>query len=311
MTPALSVVVVSWNTRALLRECLTAVTADDRTARPNVICVDNGSSDGSVDMVRREFPAVVMIVNRDNLGFAAACNQGIAVALEQQHAEYVALVNSDVVVTPAQLQDLTRRMDGAPQVAAVGPTLRLEDGRLQSGAAGFPLTAWSGICQFLFLSTLTRGRLRGFFIDQGRFADDSPPVSVDWVSGACMVVRGAAIRRVGPLDASLFMYGEDVEWCQRMKRGGFGIWYVPDVAVLHHQGASGSGASPRWLASACELLRRDRGQAEYVVFRTAAALGLTARRFGYRLAFIASRRERYRKLAADMGVYASWALGRE
>jgi len=195
-------------------------------------------------------------------------------------------------------------------VAAVGPTLRLEDGRLQSGAAGFPLTAWSGVCQFLFLSALTRGRLRGFFIDQRRFRHETRPVPVSWVSGACMVVRSDAIRQVGPLDASLFMYGEDVEWCQRMQRHGLDVWYVPMVEVVHRQGASGSGASPRWLASACELLRRDRGQAEYLMFRSVAALGLSVRQLGYRLAFLASRDERYRRLAADMGVYASWARGR-
>jgi N-acetylglucosaminyl-diphospho-decaprenol L-rhamnosyltransferase len=310
MMPVLSVVVVNWNTCALLRECLTILSADDDGAPLNLICVDNGSSDGSVEMVRREFPAAVVIANSDNVGFAAACNQGIAVAVETHHAVYVALVNSDVVVAPPQLRSLALLMADAPRVAAVGPALRLADGRLQSGAAGFPLTAWSGVCQFLFLSALTGGRLRGFFIDQGRFVDDARPVPVDWVSGACMVVRSEAIREVGPLDAGLFMYGEDVEWCQRMKRRGFDVWYVPQVAVVHRQGASGSGASPRWLASVCELLRRERGQAEYVVFRAAAALGLCARQLGYRLAFIASRRDRYRKLAADMGVYASWALGR-
>jgi GT2 family glycosyltransferase len=125
-----------------------------------------------------------------------------------------------------------------------------------------------------------------------------------------MVVRSDAIRMVGPLDASLFMYGEDVEWCQRMQRHGLDVRYVPTVEVVHRQGASGSGASPRWLASACELLRRDRGRAEYLVFRAVAALGLSARHVAYQLAFLASGRERYRKLAADMGVYAAWALGR-
>jgi len=310
MAQRLSAVVVSWNTCALLRACLTALTASADPARLAVICVDNGSSDGSVAMVQQEFPAVVVIANRDNVGFAAACNQGIAVALEQHHAEYVALVNSDVIVTPAELERLTEPMAAAPRVAAVGPTLRLEDGRLQSGAAGYPLTAWSGICQFLFLSALTRGRLRGFFVEQKRFRHATRPVPVSWVSGACMVVRSDAIRQVGPLDASLFMYGEDVEWCQRMRRHGFDVWYMPMVEVFHRQGASGAGASPRWLASACELLRRDRGRAEYLVFRAVAALGLSMRQLGYWLAFIASRRERYRKLAADMGVYASWALGR-
>src|SRR5687767_10832582 len=184
MPERLVAVFVSWNTCALLRECLTALITDDAAA-PTVICVDNGSADGSAEMVRRDFPAVVVIANPDNVGFAAACNQGITVALEQHGADYVALVNSDVVVTSPQLHRLVERMSGATRVAAVGPALRLEDGRLQSGAAGFSLTAWSGVCQFLFLSALTGGRLRGFFVDQSRFVDATRPVDVEWVSGAC------------------------------------------------------------------------------------------------------------------------------
>ena len=307
MTRAVSAVVVSWNTAALLRECLMALTGEDPAEALGVVCVDNGSADESVALVRREFPAVAVIANHDNRGFAAACNQGITLALEQQRAEYVALVNSDVVVTPAALRALVTRMVDAPRVAAVGPALRLADGRLQSGAAGFPLTAWSGVCQFLFLSALTRGRVRGFFVDQDRCLDAGRPVPVDWVSGACMVVRADAIRRVGPLDERFFMYGEDVEWGLRMKRHGFDLWYVPQIVVRHRHGASGSGASPRWLASACELVRRERGAAEYLVFRAAAALGFRVRQLAYRLAFLASRRERYRRLATDMGVYAAWA----
>src|SRR5205823_5142092 len=101
-----------------------------------------------------------------------------------------------------------------------------------------------------------------------------------------------------------------VDWCRRMRNAGFGVWYAPHVEVLHRHGASSSGASPQWLASACALVRRDRGRVEYFIFRLAAALGLTARRLAYHLAYVVSRRERYRKLAADMGVYASWALGR-
>ncbi len=307
MAARLVAVVVSWNTCALLRECLAALTAD---AALRAVCVDNGSTDDSVAMVRREFPAVVVIANAENRGFAAACNQGIAVALEQLGADAVALVNSDVVVAPSQLGGMAARLAAAPHVAAVGPALRLADGRPQSGAAGYPVTAWSGVCQFLFLSALTRGQLRGFFVERRRFSGGSTPIDVDWVSGACMLVRVDAIRRVGPLDATLFMYGEDIEWCQRMKRAGFAVWYLPDVEVFHRQGASGAGANSRWLASVCALVRRDRGPLEYAVFRGAAALGLGARLVAYRLAYLASRRERYRKLASDMGVYASWALGR-
>jgi len=302
-------IVVNWNTKGLLRACLTALTAQEGAGWLHVICVDNGSTDGSVELVEREFPSVVLVPNRENVGFARACNQGIVLALEQYGAEYVALVNSDVVVSPATVAVLVALLADRPEVAAIGPLLRLPDGRLQTGAAGFAPTAWSGVCQFLFLSALTRGRCRGFFIDQRRFAGCTHPVAVDWVSGACVVARAAAIRRVGLLDTRFFMYGEDVEWCCRLRRSSFSVWYAPWVEVVHRQGASGARPSPAWLASTCELVRRDRHQLEYLVFRLAAALGLGARRAVYTVAYIATRKEYYRRLASDMGVYARWAIG--
>ncbi len=302
-------VVVSWNTKTLMRECLTALTARDTAESVQTICIDNGSTDGSVDLVRRDFPSVELVTNQENVGFARACNQGIALAVDKHAAAYVALVNSDVVVGPAGIRALVAEMADRPEVAVVGPALRLPDGRLQTGAAGFAPTAWSGVCYFLFLSALAPRWCRGFVIDQRQFVGRPQPVPVDWVSGACMVARAAAIRRTGSLDSRFFMYGEDVDWCQRMRRASFSVWYVPQVQVVHRHGASASHTSPQWLASACELVRRERGQLEYLVFRIAAALGLGARRILYGLAYIASRDERYRRLARDMGVYARWAIG--
>ena len=309
MSARVCAIVVSWNTRELLRDCLAALTAPGSGA-PGVICIDNGSADGSATLVEREFPSVALVANRDNVGFARGVNQGIALAMERHAPEYVALVNSDVVVGPATLGTLVAWMAERPDVAAVGPALRLPDGRLQTGAAGFTPTAWSGICQFLFLSALTRGWCRGFVVEQRRHAGRAEPVPVDWVSGACMVVRAAAIRRVGPLDGRFFMYAEDIEWCERMRRAGLSVCYLPAVEVVHRHGASGSRADPRWLAATCELVRRERGRLEYLIFRSAAAVGLAARRLVYGLAYLASRQERYRRLAADMGAYARWAIGR-
>jgi len=303
-------VVVSWNKKDLLRECLSALTAQDSAERVQAICIDNGSTDGSVDLVMREFPWIELVTNQENVGFARACNQGIALAMEKYAAAYVALVNSDAVVGPAGILALVATMADRPEVAVVGPALRLPDGRLQTGAAGFAPTAWSGVCYFLFLSALAPRWCRGFILNQRHFVGRSQPVPVDWVSGACMVARTAAIRRAGLLDSRFFMYGEDVEWCQRMRRASFSVWHVAQVEVVHRHGGSASHASPTWLASACELVRRDRGQLEYLVFRVAAALGLSVRRVLYALAYIAWREERYRRLAGDMGVYARWAMGR-
>ncbi len=310
ITPSVSAIVVNWNTKDLLRECLTALTPRHGNDPLRIICVDNGSTDGSVELVQRDFPSVVLIPNQDNVGFARACNQGIERAMEEYAAEYVALVNSDVVVSPGTVLALVAQMADHPEVATVGPALRLADGRLQIGAAGFAPTAWTGICHFLFLAALTHGWCRGFFVDQGRFVGHTQPVPVDWVGGACLVARVAAIRQVGLLDGGFFMYGEDIEWGCRMGRSSFAVWYVPGLEVLHRQGASQSHANPRWLAATCELVRRERGRFEYLVFRAAAALGLGIRQVVYNLVYLVSGQEYYRKRASDMGVYARWAMGR-
>jgi len=308
--PSVSAIVVNWNTRELLRECLGALARQGSSGWLRIVCIDNGSTDGSVEMVQRGFPSVVLVPNPDNVGFARACNQGIELAMAEDGAEYVALVNSDVVVTPDTISALVAQMADHPEVAAVGPALRLADGRLQVGAAGFAPTAWSGIGQFLFLAALTRGWWRGLFLDQGRFVGHTRPVPVDWVGGACVVARVAAIRQVGMLDGRFFLYGEDIEWGCRMGRSSLSVWYIPRLEVLHRQGGSQPHPNPRWLAATCELVRHDRGRFEYLVFRLAAAMGLGIRQVLYHLAYLVSGQEHYRRRASDMGVYARWAIGR-
>src|SRR2546422_201437 len=135
--PSVSAIVVNWNTRELLRECLGALARQGSSGWLRIVCIDNGSTDGSVEMVQRGFPSVVLVPNPDNVGFARACNQGIELAMAEDGAEYVALVNSDVVVTPDTISALVAQMVDHPEVAAVGPALRMADGRLQVGAAGF------------------------------------------------------------------------------------------------------------------------------------------------------------------------------
>jgi N-acetylglucosaminyl-diphospho-decaprenol L-rhamnosyltransferase len=309
MSLQLRAIVVNWNTRELLHECLRALTGPECAAWLGVICVDNGSADGSADLVAREFPSVRLVRNDQNVGFAAAVNQAIAIALAEPAIEYVALVNSDLLVRPKALAALVDELVRDPRAGVVGPALRHPGGHLQSGAAGFAPTAWRGFAHFLFLSALTRGLWRGFVLSQRRRAGSVRPLPVDWVSGACLVARADAIRRAGMFDTRFFLYAEDVEWCCRVRASGFSVSYVPAVEAVHVRGASSPDGDPRWLAALCELVRRDRGEWEYRVFRVAAALGLALRRVAYGIAYRASGNERYRVLARDMRAYARWAAG--
>jgi N-acetylglucosaminyl-diphospho-decaprenol L-rhamnosyltransferase len=315
----LTVVVVTWNTRELLRECLTALTeqssgrlvyAPAAGEQPwmKIVCVDNGSTDGSADMVAAEFPQVRLVRCEENAGFARGANIGINIALEHYAPRFIALVNSDLTVTPEVLAALARHLEAHPEVAVVSPRLRHPDGTLQSGAGGYAPTAWTGIVHFLLLSTLTRGWCRAVFINQRHFATRVEAVPVDWVTGACSVLRTDAIRAVGLLQEEFFMYADDVDWCCRARRAGYTVHYLPTIEAVHWQGATSPAPNPTWLASLCELVQRDRGRAEYLIFRLAAALGLGARQAAYALAYVLSRRVQYRESAHATGIYARWAL---
>lgn len=304
----IAAIVVSWNTRELLRVCLTALTSGEGSCRPWILCIDNASSDGSADMIDQEFPDVELLRNAENVGFAPAVNQGLALALRRPDVRFVALINSDAIVAPMALAALVRALEADPAAGAIGPAVRHPDGRLQKGALGFAPGVWSAICHFLFLSSLSRGRLHGVFVDQKYFARCTEPVSVDWVTGACLVARCDVIRRVGMLDEGFFMYAEDVEWGCRMQRAGFSVLYAPFVEVVHHQGASSSSTNPRWLASLCELVRREQGTVAYVLFRAVAGAGLLVRCALYGLLSVGDRDGSYRRRARNMAVCARWAL---
>lgn len=228
----LSVVIVSHSTRALLLECLEAV-AEARTAfdgETEVFVVDNASRDGSADAVRAAFPSVTVVENAHNAGFAAANN----VALKKVSGRYALLLNPDTRVPTYLFAPLLRVMDEKPRVAVCAPLLLNADGTPQPNWACFQNA----------LSELT-GRLNrsqspyplSFFDDRtGR--SSMRPFPVDWIGGACLLVRGEAAHAVGYLDEAFFLYGEDEEWCYRFACAGWQTLLVPSVSVTHLGGQS-------------------------------------------------------------------------
>jgi N-acetylglucosaminyl-diphospho-decaprenol L-rhamnosyltransferase len=228
-----SIIIVNWKVCALLRACLESVYADSGLARDEieVIVVDNASGDGSVAMVAAQFPQVTMIANTDNVGFGRANNQ----ALPQCSGRYILLLNPDTVVLDDALSKLVAHMDGHPDVDVMGCRLINADGSLQRWTGGSSPRLLNLVNHYFFIDRLLPQKWRAapFYLDHDAQVD----VDVDWVSGACMILRHA--RLAGSLfDPAYFMYGEDMELCWRLKRNGGRIVYTPVSTIIHYQGAS-------------------------------------------------------------------------
>jgi N-acetylglucosaminyl-diphospho-decaprenol L-rhamnosyltransferase len=239
--PALTVVVVNYNVRELLRDCLRSLEANEGRDSFEVIVVDNCSSDGSAEMVTAEFPDVRLIVSERNDGFAAANNLGIQAA---GNPPYVMLLNPDTVVPSDALSRMLEYMDAHPEVGVLGPKLVLGDGRLDLACRrSFP----DPRIAFYHAFGLDRlfPRSREFARYNLTFLDEDSLAEVDCVVGAAMMVRASAIARAGLLDDAFFMYGEDLDWAFRIRQAGWKVIYNPDVVIVHYKGQSSRQRSVR------------------------------------------------------------------
>ncbi len=258
----LSISIVNWNTRDLIDECLGSVYATSVGLHIEVIVVDNASTDGSAETVREKHPRVVLIENKDNVGFAAANNQ----ALEVSTGRHFLLLNPDTICRDGALATLVRFLDEHPRCGAVGPLVLNRDETLQYSWAAFP-TFWSEV----------RGRLDRRIGRDGRLpttADETRavgPFRADWIGGCCLMTRREAIDQIGPMDESLFMYSEETDWCLRLARAGWEVWVEPAAEIVHLGGQS-SALIPDQTAS-----RLRAGKAKYFFKHhgpvTSAALG--------------------------------------
>ena len=224
----LSIILVNWNTRDMLRDCLASVFAGIGPLGVEVFVVDNGSDDGSAAMVGAEFPAVRVIANPDNRGFAAANNQALAHA----RGRHVMLLNTDTLVHGAVLPDAVAFMDAHPEVGVMGPRILNRDGSVQASATAYP-TLPRLLGQTLGLNripALDGYRLSGW--------DRRGLRRVEVISGCAMLVRGAAMRTVGLLDAAFFFYGEETDWCRRFARAGWQVVFAPVGEITHFGGGS-------------------------------------------------------------------------
>ena len=224
--PALSVCIVSWNTKSLLRDCLCSLFADPQSGQWEVLVVDNTSQDGSPAMVAGEFPQVQLIASDENLGFSRGNN----LALERASGRHLLLLNPDTRVEPGALGQLVDYLDSHAEVGAVGPRLTDSRGRLELSCGRRPSLAAEIVHKLLLHRLLTFFRFGRWHHRERR--------SVGWVTGACLMVRGQAAEQTGFLDPRMYMCFEDLEWCMRLRRQGWQIVYCPDSRVTHLGGQS-------------------------------------------------------------------------
>ena len=281
--PDVSAVVVTWNAREHVERCLDSLRGFD------VVVVDNGSTDGTVELVRERFPEV-RLLEQGNLGMGGGNNAGMRVA----EGRYFLLLNSDAWLEDDALETLIRFADAHADAAVVGPRLQNVDGTLQRSVRGEP-TVWRLATEYFFIRKLGphTNVLNPLYV--GGFDHESAR-SVDWLSGAALLVRRDAADAVGLFDEDFFMFSEEVDWQTRFRRAGWTVWFCPDAVVTHVGGASHGGRLyVENLRSQLRFLAKHRGlrQAERARRLLLLALRLRAlvlRRPEYRegIAFLAS-----------------------
>lgn len=237
-----AVAIVNYNTRDHLRECLTTVAA---AGTAEVVVVDNGSTDGSADMVRAEFPGVTLHVAHANPGYGGGANRAVA----RCRAEHVLLLNSDTRLRPGALAALAAYMDEHPRVGVVGPRLLNPDGTLQPSCFPFPTPLAPALQRhpldglLALVPALRERRLGTWSHDRAR--------RVPWVLGAAMLLRRAAFEAAGGFDEGFFLYFEEVDLCYRLRAAGWETHFVPATEVTHVGRVSTSQYRPATLAQSC------------------------------------------------------------
>lgn len=278
----LSVVIICWNDWKVIEDCLKSIYAGTHRVEFEVIVSDNGSSDGSVELIREHFPGARIVENRANLGFARGNNAGI----RQARGEYVLILNPDTIVHEGSLDRWIEWAERHPEAGAFGCRVLNPDGTYQESARPFP-TAWRDLIAALYLRPLAYLG-RWFWSDTYYGWKGDSEREVDWQSGCCVMVRGELLGKLGGLDERFFYHFEEVDLCRRIWQAGFPIRFTPTVTITHLGGQS-VGRFP--IRFALET-NRNRYRYFYKHFgrrgvrrsRYVALLSLRIRQFGYGVA---------------------------
>jgi GT2 family glycosyltransferase len=230
----LSIVIVSYNTKDFLIKCIESIEETAKDLAYEIIVVDNASTDGSQELVKEKFKDVVLIANKENLGFSKANNIGI----KKTSGRLVLFLNADTLIYPLTLKQMIDFMDSHKDAGATTCKVEMPNGRIDDAShRGFP-TPWNSFCHFTGISKLfPRSKTFGGY--NLSYLDLSKTHEIDALAGAFMLVRREAGKKVSWWDEDYFFYGEDLDFCFMLKQNGWKVYYVPEVSILHYKGVSG------------------------------------------------------------------------
>ena len=233
----LSTIIVTYNTREMTLDCLRSLLADTQDLEHEIFIVDNASTDGTLDAIRKDFPPVRIIANTENKGFGAANNQAMRIAT----GKYFLLLNSDAFPKPGAIPTLIKELESQPAVALIGPKLLNPDDSMQLSCFKFPSPARAWLENTWLATVFSRNQILG---DYRHWPHDTARC-VDWLIGACMLLRREVYEQVGGFDERFFMYAEESDWQLRKQKAGHKIAFTPHAQVMHLAGASTDPSKPK------------------------------------------------------------------
>lgn len=269
----LSIIIVNFNTKELLKKCLESIFRvkehESGRVEMEIIVVDNGSTDGSVEAIEARYKDIKILRNEENLGFAKANNQGIKIS----KGDYILLLNSDTEVRSGALDKLVQFAEKHPDAGVAGARLLNPDGSIQPSVYHFP-TIWRAIAEYWLGK---RGVYEKYALTGALTGTD--PVSVEAVTGAAMLIPRKTIEKVGLLDERYFLYFEDLDFCRRARETGLKIYYLPSAEVIHHHGKSAAlvgSQAYKWL---CQSSKIYNGKLKYSLLYFIIWIGQKWQRF--------------------------------
>lgn len=239
MKPVLSICMVTYRARDYLRDCLASLYEHALSGELDVIVVDNGSQDGTIEMLTREFPEVRFIENEMNTGYTRPMNQ----ALRMGTGDFLVQLNPDTRVLPGALDIMARFMNSHPEVGICGPKVLNRDGSFQQHCRRGDPRPWAVISYFLGLYKLyPKSKLFGGYLLN--YLDEDEATAVENVSGSCMMIRRQLIEQIGYLYEAYYAYQEDTDFCWRARAAGWQVYFLPEAQIIHYGGQGGSRVEP-------------------------------------------------------------------
>jgi len=288
--PLLSIIIVTWNGKRYVLECLESLHSHPPKVGMEIIVVDNASTDGTPAAIREQFPQVRIVENQANLGFAKANNIGVALS----QGKYVALINSDVVVYAGCLDALVEDMEANSDIGIMGPRMICPDGSVGLSVMRLP-TVWNTLCAALALQSVLPNsqRLAGFSV---RTDGTLGIKDVQVVTGWFWITSRRALAQVGGLDERFFMFGEDIDWCQRFSKAGWRVAFCGNTESLHYGGGSSEEAPARYYVEMrranLQYFQKHHGRLGAAGYRIAIAIHELSRIAGYSLSYCLHRANR-------------------